>query len=65
MKWSLTWECLHLSLAHSDDSVVVYIPEEKVIFLGDIYNEDFYNNHYQDIKKTEQLYHSLNQIDFE
>ena len=33
--------------------------------MGDIYNDDFYNNHYRDIEKTKQLYDALNQIDFE
>jgi len=41
---SITCECMHLPSAHSDDSVAVFIPEERVIFLGDIYNNDFYQN---------------------
>lgn len=62
---NITCECIHLSSAHSDDSVVIYIPEEKVIFIGDIYNDDFYNNHHRDLKKTEKLYQDLSRIDFD
>lgn len=61
----ITCQCLHLSSAHSDDSVVIFIPEEKVIFIGDLYNDDFYNNHYRDTEKTKQLYDALTQIDFQ
>lgn len=60
----LTCQCIHLPSAHSDDSVVVYIPEEKVIFIGDIYNDDLYNNCYRDLEKTRHLYEELNKIDF-
>lgn len=61
----ITCECIHLASAHSEDSVVIYIPEEKVIFIGDIYNDDFYNNHHRDIEKTEELYQNLSKIDFD
>lgn len=57
-------ECIHLPSAHSDDSVVIYIPEEKIIFIGDIYNDDFYNDHYRDLEKTKALYEELSKIDF-
>jgi glyoxylase-like metal-dependent hydrolase (beta-lactamase superfamily II) len=61
----ITCECRHLTSAHSDDSVVIYIPEDKVIFIGDIYNDDFYNEHYRDLEKTEKLYQDLSKIDFD
>lgn len=61
----VTCYCIHLPSAHSDDSLAVWIPEEKVLFVGDIYNDDFYNNHYRDIEKTKQLYEALDQIDFD
>lgn len=61
----ISCEYFHLPSAHSDDSMVVYIPEEKIIFLGDIYNDDFYKNHYRDIEKTKKLYEELNKLDFE
>lgn len=56
---------MNLASVHSDDSVVVFIPEEKVLFIGDIYNDDFYDNHYCDIEKTKQLYDAPDKIDFE
>jgi glyoxylase-like metal-dependent hydrolase (beta-lactamase superfamily II) len=62
---AITCECMHLESAHSDDSVVVLIPEEKVIFLGDIYNDDFYCNHYRDLNKTRKLHGELSVIDFD
>ena len=62
---NITCECMHLTSAHSEDSVVIYIPEEKVIFIGDIYNDDFYSNHYRDLEKTRKLYQALNEIDFD
>ena len=62
---SITCVCMHLPSAHSDDSVAVFVPEERVIFLGDIYNDDFYQNHYRDLDKTKQLYQELSMIDFE
>lgn len=61
----ITCECRHLSSAHSDDYVAIFIPEEKVIFLGDIYNADFYQNHNRDLEKAKQLFQELSIIDFE
>lgn len=61
----LTCYCMHLPSAHSDDSLVVWIPEEKLLFVGDIYNDDFYKNHYRDPVKTKQLYEALNKIPFD
>lgn len=62
---NLTCQCLHFPSAHSDDSVIIYVEEEKVVFLGDIYNNDFYNNNYRDLEKTRALYNKLNDLDFE
>lgn len=62
---NITCECMHLPSAHSDDSIVIYIPEEKTIFIGDIYNDDFYNNRYRDLEKTKGLYEELSKIDFD
>lgn len=61
----VTCHCMYLPSAHSDDSLVIWIPEEKVLFVGEIYNDDFYNNHYRDPEKTNQLYKALEQIDFD
>ncbi len=35
---------IHIGGPHSDDSIVVYLPQDKVVFLGDCYNPDLYNN---------------------
>lgn len=60
----LTCRCLHLPSAHSQDSVVVHVPEEGVLFLGDIYNDDFYHGHARDREKTAQLRDGLLGLDF-
>ncbi len=50
---------------HSNDSVFVYIPEEKVLFAGDADCEDFYNNNGKyDEKKLKNLINLLEGIDF-
>ena len=61
----VTCECLHLASAHSEDSVAILVPEENIIFLGDVYNDDFYQNHYRDLEKTKLLYEELSAIPFE
>lgn len=50
---------------HSEDSVIMYIPEEKVLFVGDIDCEDFYNNYEYDRKKLDDLIKVLEAIDFD
>ena len=55
----ITCQCIHLLSAHSDDLIIVYIPEEKVLFIGDIYGDDLYNNRNRDLIKTKELYKSL------
>jgi glyoxylase-like metal-dependent hydrolase (beta-lactamase superfamily II) len=40
----ITCELLHIGGPHSEDSVVVYLPEEKIIFLGDSSCGDHYHN---------------------
>lgn len=60
----VTCRCIHLPSAHSDDSIAVYIPEEKVLFIGDLYGDDYYRDHYRDMEKTRELYESLQTLDF-
>lgn len=60
----VTCRCIQTPSAHSEDSVLIFIPEEKVVFLGDIYNDDFYRQHYRDLEKTKQLKEALNDLDF-
>lgn len=40
---SITAQLIHIGGPHSEDSVVIYIPEEKVLFLGDSDGGDFYH----------------------
>ncbi len=40
----ITCELLPITNPHSEDSVAVYIPEERIIFLGDASGGDFYHN---------------------
>lgn len=49
---------------HSEDSVIVYIPEEKVVFIGDAYGMDYYNNCKYDPDKLETLIHMLKNLEF-
>ncbi len=37
-------EIMEANAPHSVDSVLIYVPEEKTIFVGDAGYEDFYNN---------------------
>ncbi len=41
----ITCELFPIVNPHSEDSVVVYIPEERIIFLGDASGGDHYHNH--------------------
>lgn len=61
----VTCHCLLTPSAHSEGSVMVWVPEEKALFLGDIYNDDFYQDHSRDIEKTRALYEALEKLAFE
>lgn len=49
---------------HSEDTVCVYVPEEKVLFLGDSTSEDFFNDGYMDKDKLKifDVYDSINRL---
>lgn len=55
----------HTISPHSEDATCIYIPEEKVLFLGDSTSEDFFNDGYMDKKKLEQLIQLISDIDCE
>ena len=40
---------------HSEDAVCLYVPEEKVLFLGDSTSEDFFNGGFMDHRKLKKL----------
>lgn len=50
---------------HSDDSVAVWIPEEKVLFLGDATSPDFFNNDIYDMDELNKMIDWLEDCDFE
>jgi len=49
---------------HSEDSVIVYVPDEKVIFIGDAYGMDYYNNYKYDSVKLKSLINMLENLEF-
>lgn len=51
----MTAKVFHAQSPHSEDTVLVYIPEEKILFLGDSTSEDFFNNGYMDKDKLKAL----------
>lgn len=61
----ITCQCMHFPSAHSDDSIVVYVPEEKVVFIGDIYGDDLYHHGKRDLEETQALYLALKGLEFE
>jgi glyoxylase-like metal-dependent hydrolase (beta-lactamase superfamily II) len=50
---------------HSEDSVIVYVPEEKVVFIGDAYSIDFYNNYKYDSGKLQNFINMLESLEFD
>jgi len=51
----MTAKIFHVESPHSEDTVLIYIPEEKILFLGDSTSEDFYNDGYMDRDKLNTL----------
>lgn len=63
---NITCELIRLDSSHADDCVVAYIPEEKIIYIGDIISEDFHHGemkYYKD--KLESLINDFRAIDFD
>lgn len=50
---------------HSEDTVCIYIPEEKALFLGDSTSEDFFNGGYMDKIKLAELIQMIYSVDCE
>ncbi len=59
----MTAKIFHAESPHSEDTVLIYIPEEKILFLGDSTSEDFYNNGYMDKDKLESLINVVESTD--
>lgn len=59
----ITAKIFHTVSPHSEDTVLIYIPEEKILFLGDSTSEDFYNDGYMDKEKLMSLTNLIESID--
>lgn len=55
----------HTESPHSEDTVCVYIPEERVLFLGDATSEDFFNGCPMDMEKLRRLTGMIEKTDCE
>lgn len=61
----ITCELKRLNSSHAEDCVVAYIPEEKIIFIGDIISEDFHHGESKYYKeKLDSLISDFKAIDF-
>ena len=60
----ISCKLMRLESSHADDCVVAYIPEEKIIFIGDIISEDFHNGEVYYKDKLESLIKDFKGIDF-
>lgn len=59
----LTAEIFYTVAPHSEDSVCIYIPEEKVLFLGDCFCPDYFNGGYLDKEKLGELIQVIEKMD--
>lgn len=59
----MTAKIFHTESPHSEDTVLIYIPEEKILFLGDSTSEDFFNDGYMDKDKLKSLINVIESID--
>lgn len=60
-----TAQIFHSEAPHSDDSTLIFIPEERVLFLGDAICGDFYNNGFIDKRKLQELISVIESTDCE
>lgn len=59
-------EIIEVDGPHSEDSVLIYVPEERTIFIGDADCGDYYNNHGKyDKNRLEKYIESIKAIDFD
>ena len=59
----MTAKIFHAESPHSEDTVLIHIPEEKILFLGDSTSEDFFNDGYMDKNKLKALINVIESID--
>lgn len=60
---NLKVNAFHITSSHSDDSVLIYIPEDKVLFLGDSIS-GVYPSWEKDYKKFNIFKETIKEIDF-
>jgi len=58
-------ELHHVASPHSDDSVCIFVPQERVLFIGDAVGVDYYNNCYLDKDKLHSLITAIEGFDFD
>lgn len=61
----VTAKLIHPVSPHSEDSTCVYIPEERILFLGDCTSEDFFNDGYMDLDKLHALVSTIRSVECE
>lgn len=59
----ITANIFHTVSPHSDDTTCIYVPEERVLFLGDSTSEDFFNGGYMDKDKLQSLIQMIQSTD--
>lgn len=55
----------HVISPHSDDSACIFVPQEKVLFIGDAVGVDYYNNCHLDKEKLRSLITATEGFDFD
>lgn len=61
---SVHCEIREFSAPHSDDSVLIHVPEERVVFIGDAEGGDYYNNRGKcDKSRLKEMINLLEKID--
>ena len=61
----LTAELFTCVSPHTDDTVCVYCPEEKLLFLGDANGGDFFNGGYMDKQRLAAFIDTVEALDFD
>ncbi len=59
----ITAQVFHTVSPHSEDTTCVYVPEERVLFLGDSTSEDFFHDGYMDKEKLRSLMQMIQSTD--
>ncbi|NFI22422.1 MBL fold metallo-hydrolase [Clostridium botulinum] len=59
----MTAKIFHAVPPHSDDTVLIYILEEKMLSLGDAISEGFFNDGFMDKEKLRELINLIEKTD--